>query len=318
MTLTIDPSGVFTIDDTVEATDSDTAGHLGFDTAALRRAQEQAWLARARTSDPQPLSPEDLFTARPGSRMPLAFARLNPLPGSALAQADRELAARWGCTLDALAAVLATAADWPTCPDGTATASSEELAREAAAWSQLPEAQTQAAAERLTLTPDNAAASHDHAYTEVERRIRLTTHPLIAHNGGILIAPWLVHTSQQLYAAALADGRLHRPDTPPKVTQLLERHRQQHNNQLETDLAQAATLAGLPHRSRLERGPAADSGIPGLSGEIDLLVTDPTRKRLWVIEAKNPHPAIGTHNVFQGLGRFTRHRTKLLSKSVRQ
>ncbi|WP_406263292.1 hypothetical protein OIA45_45525 (plasmid) [Streptomyces chartreusis] len=318
VTLTIHPSGVFTIDDIVAATDSDTdaAGHLGFDTAAFRQAQEQEWIARARTSDPQPLSPEDLFTARRGSRTPLAFARLNPPPGSTLARADHELAARWGAGLDALAAVLATAADWPTGPDGTATASSEELAREAAAWCQLPASQIQSATEHLTLTPDNAVATHDHhAYTEVERRIRLTTHPLIAHNGGILIAPWLVHTSQQLYAAALADGRLHRPDTPPKVAELLERHRQQYNNQLETDLAQAAALAALPHRSGLDRGPAAAAGIPGLTGEIDLLVADPTRRRLWVIEAKNPHPAIGTHNVSQGLGRFTRYRTKLLTKT---
>ncbi|WP_406257231.1 hypothetical protein [Streptomyces chartreusis] len=99
------------------------------------------------------------------------------------------------------------------------------------------------------------------------------------------------------------------------MTELLERHRQQHNNQLETDLAQAAALAALPHSSRLERGPAADAGIPGLTGEIDLLVTDPPHRRLWVIEAKNPHPAIGTHNVSQGLGRFTRYRTKLLTKT---
>ncbi|MFJ4741305.1 hypothetical protein [Streptomyces sp. NPDC088775] len=71
----------------------------------------------------------------------------------------------------------------------------------------------------------------------MERRIRPTTHPLIAHGYGILIAPWLVHTAQQLYAASLSDSRLPRPDTPPTVADLLDRYRQQQNNQLEMDLA---------------------------------------------------------------------------------
>ncbi|GHG13452.1 hypothetical protein GCM10017667_54160 [Streptomyces filamentosus] len=317
VTLTIHPTGVFTLDDTLETADAGPEGHLGFDTAAYRHAQEQHWLTRAGTAEPQRLTPEDLFTARSGSRTPIAFTQLHPPASSTLARADAALTAQWGCGLDALAAVLATASDWPTRPDGTALTSRDELARETAAWSQLPEAQTRAAVEQLVLHPGNAAGGHTHAYTEVERRIRPLTHPLIAHNDdGILIAPWLVHTSQQLYATYLADGRLPRPDTPPEAKDLLDRHRQQYNNQLETDLAQAAVHAGLPYRSRLERGPAAAAGIPGLSGEIDLLVADPGRKRLWVIEAKNPHGAIGIHNVAQNLGRFTSYRTKLLAKAA--
>ncbi|MBK3647268.1 hypothetical protein [Streptomyces sp. MBT33] len=313
-TLTVHPSGVFTLDGATTTSGADSPEHLGLDIAAYRNAQEQAWFARARQSHPQPLAPEELFTARRGGRTPIAFTRLNPPPGSTLTQADRDLTACWGCGLDGLAAVLATAADWPTRPDGTAFTSRQDLAREAAAWSQLPETQTRAAVDQLVLDPANAAGSLDHAYAEVERRIRPTTHPLIAHDDGIIIAPWLVHTSQQLYAAGLADGRLPRPDAPAKVTGLLERHRQQQNNQLETDLAQAAARAGLPHLSRLDRGPAAAADIPGLPGEVDLLVADP-RGRLWVIEAKNPQRAVGIHKVAQNLGRFTGYRKKLLAKA---
>ncbi len=319
-TLTVDTTGVFTFEiPTTAATrnpaEATEAGHLGFDTLAFRQAQEQAWLARARSSAPQPITAQELFAARRALRTPTEFTSLNPPAGSTLARADRELTAQWGCGLDALAAVLATASDWPVEADGIAATSRKDIAREAAAWSQLPEGQILAAVDQLLLHSGNATATHAHAYAEVERRIRPTTHPLIAHADGILIAPWLVHTAQQLYAASLSDSRLPRPDTPPKVADLLDRYRQQQNNQLETDLADAAARAGLPHRPRFDVGPAARAGIPGLPGEIDLLVADPARGRLWVVEAKNPHRAISSHSVAQHLDRFVRYRKKLLAKA---
>ncbi|MDW4912518.1 hypothetical protein [Streptomyces californicus] len=321
VTLTVDATGAFTLDGDdghpgVAASAEETAAeHLGLDVRALREAQEQIWLDRARSSAPQPLTVQELFAARRGQRTRVEFARLAPPASSTLARADLELTRAWGCGLDALAAVLATAADWPVEADGIATVSRKGLAREAAAWSQLPETQILAAVDHLVLHTSNATGTHAHAYAEVERRIRPTTHPLIAQRDGILIAPWLVRTSQHLYAASLGDGRLPRPDTPPKAADLLDRYRQQQNNQLETDLVEAAARAGLPHRSRLEAEPAARLGLPGLPGEIDLLVADPSRGRLWVIEAKDPHRTISSHSVAQHLGRFVRYRRKLLAKA---
>lgn len=317
-TLTVDATGVFTLDDHPEATASaeeTAAGHLGLDVRALRQAQEQIWLDRARNSAPQPLTAPELFASRRGMRTPLAFTSLTPPGGSTLARADQELIRQWGCGLDALAAVLATAADWPVEADGIATVNRQDLAREAAVWSQLPEGHILAAVDHLVLHCGNAAGTHAHAYAEVERRIRPTTHPLIAHGDGILIAPWLIRTSQHLYGASLGDGRLPRPDTPPKAADLLDRYRQQQNNQLETDLVEAAARAGLPHRPRLDVGPAARLGLTSLPGEIDLLVADPPRGRLWVIEAKDPHRTISSHSVAQHLGRFVRYRKKLLAKA---
>ena len=66
----------------------------------------------------------------------------------------------------------------------------------------------------------------------------------------------------------------------------------------------------------LEPKPAAQFGIPGLTGEIDLLVADEQRGRLWVIEAKNPHGAIASHNLAEHLGRFTKYCVKLLAKTA--
>ncbi|MGW1976629.1 hypothetical protein [Streptomyces sp. NPDC001889] len=317
-TLTVEPTGLFTLHDTTPPTTPAVgSGPLpaGFDTAAYRRAREEAWLDHARTMEPRHLEPEELFTARAQGRIALGFTPLDPPTGSTLAQADRELHAAWDCGLDALAAVLATAADWPTPTDRVAITSRDDLAREAAAWSALPEPQIRAAVDRLVLHPGNATSTHPYPYTEVERRTRPTTHPLISHGDDLLIAPWLIHTARQLYATSLADGRLPRPDTPKKATDLLDRHRQQHNNRLETDLAQAAADAGLPHRANFKEKPAAAAGIPGLTGEIDLLAVDPARGRLWVVEAKNPHRTIGVHHTAQHLDRFTAHRKKLLAKA---
>ncbi|OUD00143.1 hypothetical protein [Streptosporangium minutum] len=286
---------------------------LGFDLDAYRQAREQRWISRARATVPAPVAPEALFALQ--RRIPVPFTPLCPPPGSHLAQADQVLHQQWGCGLDALAAVLATAVDWPTGPDGTATTTETTIAQEAATWSHLPEADLRTAIGRLLLDAGNAADDRTHHYTEVERRTRLTTHPLIAHDGQILLLPWLIHTAQHLYAAYLSDARLPRPDVPAKATQHLDRHRRQHNDQLELDLKTIAERAGLPHRAHLDVGPAARLGIPGLPGEIDLLIADEQHQRLWVIEAKNPHGAIAPHNLTQHLDRFDTYRTKLLAKT---
>ncbi|WP_424534357.1 hypothetical protein ACOZ38_29195 [Sphaerisporangium viridialbum] len=320
--LEVHDTGLFTLTGTPGSSgapdpgDADPAapGHLGFDHDAYRHAQQQRWISRARAADPAPLTPDALFALH--RRSPVPFTPLNPPAGSHLARADQVLHQQWGCGLDALAAVLATAVDWPTGPDGTATTTPTALAREAAAWSRLPEADLRAAIGRLLLDAGNAPGDRAHPYTEVERRTRLTTHPLIAHDGQILVLPWLIHTAQRVYAAYLADARLPRPDVPPAAAQHLDRHRQQHNDQLEHDLKTIAERAGLPHRSRLDVGPAARLGIPGLPGEIDLLVADERRERLWVIEAKNPHGAVAPHNLAQHLDRFHTYRTKLLAKTT--
>ncbi|MBP5909303.1 hypothetical protein F3K40_31785 [Streptomyces sp. LBUM 1478] len=58
-TLTVHPSGVFTLDGATTTSGADSPEHLGLDIAAYRNAQEQAWFARARQSHPQPLAPRN-------------------------------------------------------------------------------------------------------------------------------------------------------------------------------------------------------------------------------------------------------------------
>ncbi|MCM2431046.1 hypothetical protein [Streptomyces sp. RKAG337] len=316
--LDIHPTGVFTLTDTNEAGTADPGAelaHLGFNAEAYQQARQQHFLAQAATATPQLRDESAAFAAR-GSRTATVFAAPDLPPGSQLARADRLLHQQWGFGFAALGAVLASAADWPTGPDGIAMLTPEDLVREATAWSALPTADLTAAVDRLRLHPGNAAATGPHAYTEVERRTRPATHPLITHDGRLLVLPWLIHTAQNLYAAYLDEGRLPHPDLPQPVTDALRRHRQHLDDRLEADLKTIARDAGLPHKFRLLEKTAAQLGIPGLIGEIDLLVADPAARRLWVIEAKNPHGAVAPHNLVQHLQRFDRYCTKLLAKTA--
>nr|WP_181411640.1 hypothetical protein [Streptomyces sp. FR1] len=320
VSLDIDPTGVFTLTAGSEATTDSTAKpqggeHLGFDLGAYQRARQQRMIAAAVDAEPELLDASTLLAVPPVRNETDFTAPVLP-SGGQLAQADRLLRQHWGCGLDALGAVLATAADWPTSEHDTATVTVEDLVAESAAWSGLPAEHLRSAVDRLRLHPGNAASTTEHAYTEVERRTRPLTHPLITDGEDLLVLPWLAHAAREAYAASLDDGRLPHPELPDPVDKALTRHRQQLDQRLESDVREAARAAGLPHRFRLLEKTAAQLGVPGLTGEIDLLVADPDAGRLWVIEAKNPTRAVAVHALQQHIKKFTtRYRDKLLAKA---
>ncbi|MFJ9574551.1 hypothetical protein [Streptomyces bacillaris] len=323
--LTIHPAGIFTLttgEDPDEqdqpapaGSNAETLTHLGFDAHAYGRAHHADFLARARGENPGPPAGADALPTASG-RTPLPYTAPPLIPGSPLHRADQLLHQHWGFGLAALHAVLATAAGWPTGPDGTATVTPAELTAEAAAWSALPDTELAAAVDRLRLHPGNADTGHPHPYTEVERRPRTLTHPLIDHNGRLLLMPWLLTTAAALYGSYLDDGRLPHPDLPAPVRNALRRHRQLLDQRLETDIEDVARTADLPHRARLLEKTAAQHGIPGLPGEVDLLIADPATNRLWVLEAKNPEQGVAVHHVLQHVQRFGRYRDKLLAKTA--
>ncbi|MBX7555418.1 hypothetical protein K1Y78_47930 [Streptomyces sp. tea 10] len=320
VSLTIDPSGLFTLttgpDTTTEEAQDTASAHLGFDASAYHQARQQRMIDAAVDAEPEPLDAAAILP-HPAARTPNEFTVATHPAGSQLAHADRLLIQHWGCSLDALGAVLAIAADWPTGDSGIATVTTENLVTESATWSRLPTDHLRAAVDRLRLHPGNAAGTGEHSYTEVERRTRPLTHPLIADGKELLVLPWLAHASREAYGAYLDEGRLPHPDLPAPVGQALSRHRQQLDQRLEQDVRDAARAAQLPHRFRLLEKTAAELGVPGLAGEIDLLVADPDRGRLWVIEAKNPTGAVASHALQQHIRKFTaRYRDKLLAKAA--
>ncbi|MFJ8752207.1 hypothetical protein ACIREO_23165 [Streptomyces sp. NPDC102441] len=322
--LEIDPSGIFTLTsgpgpaerETGPAEDTGGGEHLGFDADAYHRARQQCLIAQSIAAEPELTDAASVFAA-PAARTEVAFTAPELPAGSQLAQADQLLHQHWGCGFAALNAVLSTAADWPTGPEGTAAVTTEDLVAESGAWSALPTDHLRAAVARLRLHPGNAAGTGPHAYTEVERRSRPLIQPLIDAGERLLVLPWLACAAREAYAAYLDDGRLPHPDLPAPVTQALLRHRQHLDQHLEREIGEAVRTAGLPHRFRLLEKTAASLGVSGLAGEIDLLVADPAAGRLWVIEAKNPTGAVAPHALLQHIQKFTaRYRDKLLAKTA--
>lgn len=209
--------------------------------------------------------------------------------------------------------------DWPTGPAGYAVTTPDQLAREATAWSGLPEAETRAAISPLTLHRGNSADEREHRYTEVERRARLTTHPLIsACPGQLLILPWVIHTAQEVYEAAFQDGRLPHRDLLAPARDALAKHRQSKEQQLERDIASVADRLGLLSVANFREKDAEQAGLPTTGGEIDLLIADPATARLWVVEAKHPHPGHAPHAVIQHIKRFTDPKNGYLTKVLRK
>ncbi|WP_405914527.1 hypothetical protein [Streptomyces sp. NBC_00728] len=316
--LEVHATGVFRIDQPDGEDPAATTTHLGLDQTAWVRARHDHWLTQSRQNTLADL-PNPSHGGPQPQKTPATFTALRLPIGSSLARADQELHRAWGFGFDALAAVLATAVDWPTGPAGYAVTTPDQLAREATAWSGLPEAETRAAISPLTLHRGNSADEREHRYTEVERRARLTTHPLIsACPGQLLILPWVIHTAQEVYEAAFQDGRLPHRDLLAPARDALAKHRQSKEQQLERDIASVADRLGLLSVANFREKDAEQAGLPTTGGEIDLLIADPATARLWVVEAKHPHPGHAPHAVIQHIKRFTDPKNGYLTKVLRK
>lgn len=115
VSLDIDPTGVFILTACPDGATAPTAKpqggeHLGFDLGAYQRARQQRMIAAAVDAEPELLDASTLLTVPP-VRTEIPFTAPVLAAGSQLAQADRLLRQQWGCGLDALGAVLATASD---------------------------------------------------------------------------------------------------------------------------------------------------------------------------------------------------------------
>lgn len=317
LTVDIDASGLFSVEDRVRQDEAEQIGYLGLDIGAYQHALRAQHVARQERATLVLVDPAALFEF--DARTPHRFTGLLAPRGSGLAKADRLLKDQWGCGFAAIAAVLATAVDWPADPDGLARATADDLATAAEQWSGLPASEINAALRTLILTPGQLIDTREHFYTEVERRDRLALRPLIDLGGQLVVMPWLVAAAQRVHGAYAADARLPHPEVPDNVRQAMSVYRQQLEKQLERDLHDVAHALGLPHCFQFLKEAATAAGIPDLKGEVDLLIADPATSRLWVCEAKMPHQAFSPHTLLQHLRRFTDrgkgYTDKLLAKT---
>ncbi|MEU7171454.1 MULTISPECIES: hypothetical protein [Micromonospora] len=270
---------------------------LDLDLAAYHRAQLDHLIAVA-AKDPWTIDDLAHQASQEGTRLPHAvqqrdrvpFERLATFAEPSLLKADALLACGWGTGLDGLAAVLGTAADWPTDGDGIATVNPGDLIREAADWSALPDVQIRAALQLLQIDPVELQQGGARRFLNVEQRShRLLARPLPMIDGRILVIPWLIHTALELHNSYLAAARLPHPANvlPPGVSDAMIKHRKGRNDELETTVRDIAVDLGLPHRFQFNQGEQANLGIRNPIGEIDVLIADPVNSRLWICEVKD-------------------------------
>ena len=225
-------------------------------------------------------------------------------PGS-LRSADRAMLAEYGTGFNGLLAVLGTAGSWSE-GDGVEIVSWADLRVAAVEWSSLPIDQIDAALERLTLSGE-ALRREDFRYWELERRrVRLATRPLVQVGNDLILLPWLIRATQGVYLRYLLEGRLpwHSTDIPKTVREAFNDFRQVINRSLERLAGAAAENLALPHKRNILEKDAAALGLQ-LPGEIDLLIADPVRSRLWVCEVKDVSAAFSPTTIRYRIDKFT-------------
>lgn len=236
-----------------------------------------------------PISIEQHLEDDAADREPRPVIELMP----ELAAIDAAMRTSLGFGIDALTGVLNVATQYDATHDApvaatTSSAFVEECVNLAVG---ATAAEFAAALDWLTLRGTDLAADVI-PHWETERRAkRITTSPFVETGDGIRVLPWTAESTLRIVANYLGDGRLPWPDTllPQDVRTALDQYRQGRNRQVEKDCV--ATLAG---RSLIVRGSIKPEkahlyGIASLTGEIDALCIDPTRSRIWVIEAKDPY-----------------------------
>jgi hypothetical protein len=300
---------------------------IDIDLASYHRAQRDHLITLAAQ---EPWSVHDVVeqASRDGAQLPRGGQQREPVPfrplhafaEPTLLRVDKLLARAWGTGLDGIAAVLGTAVDWPTDDDGIAAVETDDLVRDAATWSQLPDAQIRAALQLLEIDADQLREYGARRFLDVERRVhRLATRPLLAVDGQILVMPWLIHAAQLLYNSQLVAARLPQPGLPPSVLNAMTEHGQDRNFALEATVRDVVAALSIPHRFRFLQSEQHAEGVPNPVGEIDLLIADPDTSRLWVCEVKDLATPYSVARMRDHIRNFTHGRSryipKLLSKA---
>ncbi|PWR07554.1 hypothetical protein DKT69_34625 [Micromonospora sicca] len=212
--------------------------------------------------------------------------------------ADQALHAELGTSCDEIIAVLAVVGDWPTTNE-VATVSVTALTEWVCEWSGLDPAAVRRAIRLLTLTPD--AVRHDGlSIGRIEDRgARLSVKPLLpdlATTDTVIVMPRRVSAAARLIVAYINAARPPWPGMTDKVKKAFAEWARQQQRLFEFAGEEAAAGPGRHVIRSLKPEKAARRGIQ-ITGEIDLLVIDTARERVWVIEAKAGNVAIDANRI---------------------
>jgi hypothetical protein len=241
---------------------------------------------------------------RPRQSSPFVpFSELD-VPGS-LRRANHTMLKHCGAGIDAISAVLGTAVSWTSGNDHVALVSREELCDETQAWSSLSMAEVGAALDRLILDPAQLRIEGVSYWELDRRRHRLTSRPLVLFSDKLILMPWQIHASQGVYLRYLLEGRLpwHPADVPEPVRNAFNEVHQVANRALQRAADEVAANLHLCHRMTIHENEAAALGFE-IPGEIDLLIADVPRSRLWVCEVKDVSAAFSPQTILARIRKF--------------
>jgi len=209
------------------------------------------------------------------------------LPGT-YAAVEQAMIAELGAGMTAVSAVLADLTSRLPDADGILRIDRRAVVDDITLWAgEIPRDEIDAAFTLLTLPPDSKLD-----WWRMEKRThRLLTHPLLEHNGILVSTPHLLHTTQTLWSGYFAQGRLMWPGISDELRQTVNLLAQRGGDDFEELVAERLGQLGWPHRSAIPYEQLTRHGL-SVRGEIDALVADTARRRIWVLEAKTgiiPH-----------------------------
>jgi len=210
------------------------------------------------------------------------------LPKS-LFKADAVLRDALGTGINGLNAILGAAVNFSGFNDAVAMASAVSLLAAAHSWSGIPMSELEAALDLLLLTSERLRQEPFHYWEQEHRQNRLATRPLIGLNDGdVLLAPWMIHRAQSVFAGYLLDGRLpwSPVSIPPAVRDAYVRFRQVLNVQLQREAVDVIRQLGFAVKERVDPTEAARYRV-NLPGEVDVIAWDSRRHKLWICEVKD-------------------------------
>ena len=268
-------------------------------------AAERAHQLRLRDADGH----EPSVALRLGEQHPRqtsAFIPLASLDGpNSLDTANRVMLEACGTGLDGINAVLGTALCWTAGGDSVVHVSRAELCDTAQTWSTLPTSQIEAALDRLILDPNQISREGARYWEQDRRRHRLLTRPLIPYDEQLIIMPWQIHATQGVYLRYISEGRLpwHPSEIPEQVRNAFNIYRRVANRNVERVAAQVAADLQMPHKANIHENEAAEFGLH-LPGEVDLMIADADRSRIWVCEVKDVSAGFSPQTIRSRIGKF--------------
>lgn len=201
---------------------------------------------------------------------------------------ETAMVAELGTGISAITAVLADLTSRIPDPDGILRLDPDRTLNDIAEWATtVPRSQIGAATTLLTLPPGIALD-----WWRLEKRThRLVTNPLLHHNGIVLTTPHLLQTTRTLWAGYLSQGRLPWPGISHRLREKVNLLATRGGEDFEDNVANTISSLHWPYRAGITFEELTERGL-AVHGEIDALVADVTRRRIWLVEAKSgivPH-----------------------------